>query len=92
MTGEQKTGQLKGPFKARENLVTIMEKNFDNITDSIIQIGIQAEPGTRFFLNEDEYEIGNTGLYEQMGTKIKSISFKKDTDEKTYIEYIMIAY
>lgn len=92
MINEHRTTQLKGPFKAKEELIKNIDIDFIHSNYSIIQIGIQADPGTKFYLNRDLYEVGNTGLYEQMNTKIKSLYFDKDMDEKTYIEFIMVSY
>ena len=55
----------------------------------IVQLGIQALPGTRFFLNGNQYPIiiGNTGIYELDYTvNIKELFFLEET--AALVDYI----
>ena len=68
----------------------------------IKQLGIQAMPGTKFYINESDYpiEIGNTGIYElelNINTEVQALRFEAQSlsiieNSETYYIIIDILY
>lgn len=91
------TGQLIGPFNAKQELFDLIKNNSIEDFSYISHIGIQmynhTSPipgeGTMVYINKDAYEIGKTGIYEIGNTKITSIYFSDDVDENTIIDYVI---
>lgn len=82
-------GQLYGPFEAKQELLIDIRGNAKKDVDYIKHIGISAKPGTKFYLNNDLFEIGETGMYELHNVKITSIYFASQTETNTIIDYII---
>lgn len=84
-------GQIKGPFKANEELFSKIKDNCIETMSSIRHIGIQTITGDLVMvcINGNDIEIGNTGMYEVRDTEITSIKFKNDVDENTLIDYVI---
>lgn len=77
------TGQLKGPFLANKELFSLPEGYYIN------HIGIQAETPKIVIIDDNEYEMGKTEIYELFNTKIYSVKFKEDMDNNTIIDYVI---
>lgn len=84
-------GQLKGPFKANENLIDLIIDNATIKIKYIKHLGIQAPMGTIVVINNIETEIGKTGFYEvgNLNTQINSLYFTNPTDENIILDYII---
>ena len=82
-------GQLKGPFKANEELYTRIKESCIEKIDSIRHLGIQTITGDKVVvgINDKEIEIGKTGMYEVRDTEITSIKFKMDVDANKILDY-----
>lgn len=82
-------GQLKGPFKANEELYTRIKESCIEKIDSIRHLGIQTITGDKVVvgINDKEIEIGKTGMYEVRDTEITSIKFKMNVDANTILDY-----
>ena len=82
-------GQLKGPFKANEELYTRIKESCIEKMDSIRHLGIQTITGDKVVveINDKEIEIGKTGMYEVRDTEITSIKFKMDVNANTILDY-----
>lgn len=91
-------GQLVGPFEPNEELYNRIKADAAIDFSFISHIGIQTETGNIVLLNDKEFEIGKTGIYEIGNTVITSIKFKEtnthgDTviiDKNTIIDYIIV--
>ena len=88
MGNNKYTGQIIGSFKANEELFSRMEIAADGKIKSILHLGIQADIGTIFIMNNNEYEIGNTGMYEIENIVLKSLKFKNNMDN-AIIDYVI---
>jgi hypothetical protein len=82
-------GQLKGPFKADEELFDKIVKNSVEEIAAVGHLGVQAEVSTFIIINGEEIEIGKTGMYEVRDTEITSVKFKTDVDENTLVDYVI---
>jgi len=84
-------GQLKGPFKADEELYPRIRESCTEKIDSIHHLGIQTAMGDRVAIeiNGKEIEIGKIGTYEVRDTEITSIKFKMDVDANTILDYVI---
>lgn len=84
-------GQLKGPFKANENLIDLIINEATIKIKYIKYLGIQASIGTIVVINNIETEIGKTGFYEvgNLDTQINSLYFINPTDENVILDYII---
>lgn len=82
-------GQIKGPFSAGEELFNKIKSNCVANMKSIAHLGIQTEVSKFVYINDEEIEIGKTGIYEVRDTDITSIKFKTDVDENTIIDYVI---
>ena len=89
MGDNRRTGQLKGPFIANEELVTKIGMDADFTNFYIRQLGIQTDVGNLVSIDGDIREIGKTGIYEIGNTKIDSLFFIQDTDENSIIDYVI---
>jgi hypothetical protein len=88
MGNNKHTGQITGSFKANEELFSRMKIAADGKIKSILHLGIQADIGTIFVMNNNEYEIGNTGIYEIENIILTSLKFKHNIDN-TIIDYVI---
>lgn len=88
MGNNKHTGQITGSFKANEELFSRMKIATDGKIKSILHLGIQADIGTIFIMNNNEYEIGNTGIYEIENIILTSLKFKHNIDN-TIIDYVI---
>ena len=80
-------GQLKGPFKANQELFELIKADAAIDIKYVKHLGIQTDVSAIVIINNKEYEIGKTGIYEIGNTEITSIIFKVDTDDNTLIDY-----
>lgn len=80
-------GQLKGPFKANQELFELIKADAAIDIQYVEHLGIQTDVSAIVIINNKEYEIGKTGIYEIGNTDITSIMFKADTDDNTLIDY-----
>ena len=80
-------GQLKGPFKANQELFELIKADAAIDIKYVKHLGIQTDVSAIVIINNKEYEIGKTGIYEIGNTDITSIMFKADTDDNTLIDY-----
>ena len=80
-------GQLKGPFKANQELFELIKSDAAIDIKYVKHLGIQTDVSAIVIINNKEYEIGKTGIYEIGNTDITSIMFKADTDDNTLIDY-----
>lgn len=78
MGNNKHTHQLRGSFTAGQELYHQMEDAAENTIQSIIHLGIQAEPGSIIAINNKEIEIGQTGIYEIYNIILTSLYFKED--------------
>lgn len=85
------TGQLIGPFKANEELYTLICAAAAHPVLYIQHLGIQTDVRNFIFINGKEYEIGKTGIYEIGNTEITSLYFSQDVDNNTIIDYTIIS-
>ena len=81
------TGQLIGPFLANEELYDLIVDGAAQPVDYVSHLGIQTDVRKYVYINDKEYEIGKTGIYEIGNTEIKSIYFAQDVDENTIIDF-----
>lgn len=84
------TGQLVGPFLEQEELFTKIQEDAIDTVDYVNHLGIQTRAGNHVCINNKEYEIGKTGIYEIGNTKVNSIYFLQDVDGNTIIDYTII--
>ena len=80
-------GQLIGPFLANEELYDLIVDGAAQPVDYVSHLGIQTDVRNYVYINDKEYEIGKTGIYEIGNTEIKSIFFAQDVDENTIIDF-----
>ena len=80
-------GQLKGPFKANQELFELIKADAAIDIKYVKHLGIQTDVSAIVIINNKEYEIGKTGIYEIGNTDITSIMFKAATDDNTLIDY-----
>lgn len=82
-------GQIKGPFKANQELFSLMKENSIDKMGSVKHLGVQSDISSFIIINGEEIEIGKTGIYEVRDTEITSIKFKQDVDDNTLIDYVI---
>lgn len=87
MSENRYMGQLKGPFKANQELFELIKADAAIDIKYVKHLGIQTDVSAIVIINNKEYEIGKTGIYEIGNTDITSIMFKADTDDNTLIDY-----
>ena len=82
-------GQLKGPFRADEELYPRIKESCIEKMNSVRHLGVQTITGDIVIIeiNGEEIEIGKTGMYEVRDTEITSIKFKMDVDANTILDY-----
>lgn len=81
-------GQIDQQFAAQEEIISLIRKK-DNIIDykGLLKLGIQAEPDTIVYINNERIRIGKTGIYElDYSVAIKSLYFEEDT--MALIDYV----
>lgn len=81
------TGQLKGPFKANQDLYSLIEQQSIKPISAVSHIGVQTDIKNYININGNDIEIGKTGIYEIGNTKITSLYFLQDVDNNTLIDY-----
>ena len=87
-------------FQKDKDLFSIIRINSKFTEPTYLKrIGILAQPGdvikfgniiTGGSLQEEEIQIGKTGIYEVDNVKIKSLSFKENSGPDAIIDYILI--
>lgn len=80
--------QLHGPFYKNEELTDIIKKDFP-IFLNIKKIGIQSPRSHICCINEENFEIGKTGILEFENVNIYSLYFKQDEPATTLIDCIL---
>lgn len=88
MGNNKYTAQLRGSFKAGQELYSQMQEAATGIIQNVVHLGVQVEPGTMIVINNKEIEIGQTGIYEIYNTKITSLYFKNDVSN-VLIDYVV---
>jgi hypothetical protein len=81
--------QLHGPFKANEELINIIKKNYINNFNSIKKIGIQSISTNICCINGQNFEIGKTGILEFNEVNITSLYFKQNELATTLIDCLL---
>lgn len=84
------TGQLVGPFIAYEELYDKISAAAAQPIAYVSHIGVQTDVKNYIYINNKEYEIGKTGIYEIGNTEITSIYFAQDTDNNSIIDYTIV--
>ena len=79
--------QLCGPFKAGQDLVTLLKESFTFTT--VVKLGIQTKTGNKCRINGQEIEIGNTKIYEISNVDVDSVIFLQDEKESTIVDFIV---
>lgn len=92
-------GMIQGPFVANEEIFTKIQEQCLYQIDYISKIGIIYNgnlnldvnntifPKIIVIINDIQFQIGKTKILELEDTKINSIKFKENTDDKIYIDY-----
>lgn len=92
-------GMIQGPFAANEEIFTKIQEQCLYQIDYISKIGIIYTgdlnlnvnniifPKIIVIINDIQFQIGKTKILELEDTKINSIKFKENTDDKIYIHY-----
>lgn len=80
--------QLHGPFKANEELVDIIKKNYPNFF-SIKKLGIQSILDHGCHVNGQDFKIGKTEILEFNEVNITSLYFKQDEPKTTLVDCIL---
>lgn len=91
-------GQLVGPFETGEELYERIKEDAATGFSYVSHIGIQTKTGNIILLNNKEFEVGKTGIYEIGNTEITSIKFKETNshgdkitlDKNTIIDYTIM--
>ena len=94
-------GQLQGPFKAGQELMTLIAEQCIAAPAYIKHIGIQTatdnvvlHPQALIQMTicgkEHTIEIGKTNCYEIGNTEITSVKFMEDKDNNTIVDYTVI--
>lgn len=88
-------GQIQGPFKARQELMYLIEEQCLTAPNYVKHLGIQSQaPGALVELTicgqQVSVEVGTTCVYEIGNTKVTSIKFVEDQDNNVVIDYTAI--
>lgn len=81
-------GQLTGPFKANEELYGKIRAAAPSEIKMIKHLGVQGKVGSTFVIDNTEFEIGNTGIFEIEQILVNSLYFKQDNNQ-AIIDYII---
>jgi hypothetical protein len=86
-------GQVIGPFDQGVDLLSnegaIGAFTPETTRPILTKIGIQADKGTTFKINDASLRIGKTGIYELDNVvEIKSLIFTSATNENTLIDFV----
>lgn len=86
-------GQVIGPFEQNIDLLSdqgaIGAFTPESTRPILTKIGIQAEKGTTFKINDVNLRIGKTGIYELDNVvEIKKLMFTSATNENTLIDFV----
>jgi hypothetical protein len=84
-------GQLKGPFKAKESIITKIKADAAVDISYVAHLGIITDIKNIININGEDIEIGKTGMYEIGNTEITSIYFQQDVDKNTIIDFVVEA-
>ena len=92
-------GTIQGPFAADEEIFVKIQEQCKDKIDHLTKLGVHM-PGdidfdilgrvhdTHFItINGIDFQIGSRRMLELEDTNITSIKFKKDTDDRIYIDY-----
>ena len=92
-------GHISGPFAVDEQVITKIQEQCLYQIDYISKIGIIYNgdlnldvnntifPKIIVIINDIQFQIGKTKILELEDTKINSIKFKENTNDKIYIDY-----
>ena len=79
--------QLKGPFKANQDLVQLIET--ESAMSYIKKLGIQSIPSHKCNINNKVFEIGKTDLLEFDDVMITSLFFLQEEPESTLVDCVL---
>lgn len=78
---ESKPVELRGPFNKGQELLG----NYSNIK----KLSVFGKVSNYVTINDEEFELGKTGMLEIQNTWINSLFFNQDEDELTHINFII---
>lgn len=81
-------GQIKGPFHAGEELVTKIRDNEKAPLQRIFKIGISCSTRDILLINNNEFEIGKTAIFELDDIELSTLSFQNEKDGATFVTYL----
>ena len=80
-------GQLQGPFKANEELISKVREAAYVSFQFVDHLGIQTKKDTMININGKSIQVGRTGTYEITNAEVTSFYFEQDTDEYSLVDY-----
>lgn len=83
------SGQLFGPFKAKEELYSKITEQCPWNCLYVKHLGIETEKNNIIYINNKPFQIGITNIFELGDTEIKSIYFENDTRNDSIIDFVI---
>lgn len=80
--------QLHGPFATNEELVDRIKENYPEFR-GIKKLGIQSQIANICCINNNDFEIGKTGILEFDDVDVTSLFFKQGEPATTLIDCIL---
>ena len=87
--GNYKFVQVKGPFKANQDIIQYIREHINSDFIYITDLGIQADMGHVCKINGQTFEIGQREILILNSVKVESLSFMQDETELTLIDCIL---
>lgn len=81
--------QIRGPFSAGQDLISYIKTEYKTNFNYIKKIGIQTKVKNKITINNEDFEIGKTGILEFDNVQITSLSFKQDELSSTLIDCVL---
>ena len=81
--------QIRGPFSAGQDLISYIKTEYKTNFNYITRIGIQTKVKNEITINNEDFEIGKTGILEFDNVQITSLSFKQDELSSTLIDCVL---
>ena len=81
--------QIRGPFFAGQDLISYIKTEYKTNFNYIKKIGIQTKVKNEITINNEDFEIGKTGILEFDNVQITSLSFKQDELSSTLIDCVL---
>lgn len=81
--------QIRGPFSAGQDLISYIKTEYKTNFNYIKKIGIQTKVKNEITINNEDFEIGKTGILEFDNVQITSLSFKQDELSSTLIDCVL---